>query len=119
MHPRSAALLNEIALFAEYIIEYTEDLNFEGYLQNRLVRHAVERNVQTLGEAMSTLKRTDIPTFSRLPGSEQIVGLRNRLSHGYLEAIDDEIIWEAASTSIPHLLEEVTALLGDETGHDT
>ncbi len=118
MHPRTLALLREIALFAEYILEYTDSLDFEGYMDHRLVRHGVERNFQTLGEAMSTLKRTDLETFSRLPNSDRIVGLRNRLSHGYLDAIDDEVIWQAASVSIPRLLIDVRTLLEDEAGRE-
>ncbi len=42
----------------------------------------------------------------------EIVGVRNRLIHGY-RAVDDRIIWDAIEDELPRLLANVKTLLGD------
>lgn len=45
MHPRTLALLRDIALFAEYILEYTDSLNFEGYMSSVMVWNEISRHL--------------------------------------------------------------------------
>jgi uncharacterized protein with HEPN domain len=92
MQPRTVALLSHIAEFSRDILVYTRGMTFDEYLHKKLIRHAVERILHTLGEAAIRLQNFDPQTLALLPGSFQIVGLRHRLAHGYMEDIDDEII---------------------------
>jgi uncharacterized protein with HEPN domain len=84
---------------------------FEHYEQQRLIRHGVERNLHTLGEAVIRLQRSDPEAFSLLSASHEIIGLRHRHAHGYSDDIDDEIIWSMAVYSIPLMRREIGALL--------
>jgi uncharacterized protein with HEPN domain len=45
-----------------------------------------------------------------VPALRQVVGLRNRLIHGY-DSIDDEIIWDIVQTKLLPLNEKLRALL--------
>jgi Uncharacterized conserved protein len=62
--------------------------DFSAYMQNKMLRRAVEREFEIMGEAMNKLDKVDpaIPISSK----KQIIGLRNRVIHGY-DKIDDEI----------------------------
>ncbi len=105
------SLLSDIHQFCTYIIEFTHGMTYDEYQESALVRHAVERNLHTLGEATIRLRQLDADVASRLPDVDQIIGLRHRLVHGYLDDIDDEIIWRTISRSIPGLQSRVTHVL--------
>lgn len=81
------------------------------YLQNRLVRYAVERNLTIIGEADSRLREVDPETAASITGIHQIIGLRNRLAHGYDDEVDDRIVWQSVKRSVPVLRDEAEALL--------
>lgn len=111
MHPKSPKLLDDVRRSCEFIHEYTVNKTIEDYLSDRLMRHAVERNISIIGEAISRLRRVDPDTAEQIAQSHQIIGVRNRLAHGYEEEIDNTIIWEAIQRSIPTLHAEVTNLI--------
>lgn len=62
-------------------------------MSSDLVRAAVERQFEIVGEALG--RATDLePQLERwLPEVRRIVGLRNRLIHGYGD-VDEEIVWD-------------------------
>ena len=76
------------------------------YSAERLLRQAVERNLEIVGEAVGRLKRDDPDTASRLSEHERIVAFRDVLIHGY-DLVDDELVWDTIETKLPVLLSEV------------
>lgn len=56
MHPKSPKLLDDVRRSCEFIHEYTVNKTIEDYLSDRLMRHAVERNISIIGEAISRLR---------------------------------------------------------------
>ena len=46
-----------------------------------------------------------------IPDLDRVVGLRNRLAHGY-DTIDDSMVWSIATTDVPALLSRLRSLLG-------
>ena len=53
------------------------------YLDNRMLRSAVERQFEIIGEALSQLAKIDPAVAARIPDLRRIVGFRNVLIHGY------------------------------------
>jgi len=51
---------------------------------------------------------------SHIPDVQAIVGMRNRLAHGYDADLDDVVLWKTATMSIPVLMEAVDQLLGQD-----
>lgn len=49
----------------------------------------------------------------RLPDMRRIIGMRNRIIHGY-DAVDDQIVWDTVQHKIPPLLEQLLTLLSNE-----
>lgn len=68
-----------------------------------LIRSAIERQLEVLGEALNRLRKYDAFTANRVPDLDRIIGMRNILAHEYGE-IDYEIVWRAATVSIPALI---------------
>ena len=75
-----------------------------------MIRSAVERQFEILGEALNRLRRAEPQTAARTSGLRGAVALRNVPSHGY-ETVDDGTVW-IIRHDVPALLGELTALLG-------
>jgi len=81
--------------------------NFFVYKENKMLRRAIEREFEIIGEAMNKIVDLvpDIPITDKL----QIIGMRNRVIHGY-DKIDDEIIWGTIVRHLPTLKAEIENL---------
>jgi uncharacterized protein with HEPN domain len=112
---RSAPVLLEDAVAAgESIAGIVADATPERYLATRMVRSAVERELLILGEALNALDTLCDDSRQRVTDIGRVVGLRNRLAHGY-HSIDDAMIWAIACDDVPRLLAELRAWLTDLT----
>ena len=62
---------------------------FKLYMSNKMLRRAVEREFEIIGEAMGRIDKLN-PDIN-ISSKRQIISMRNRVIHGY-DKIDDEII---------------------------
>jgi uncharacterized protein with HEPN domain len=111
MHPKSPKLLEDIRDAAQFKIETTAPITLADFETDRLVRQAVERNFEIIGEALNRLSRLDPEASSRIGDTHRIIGFRNILIHGY-DLVDSEIVFEVIHSNLPELLASVTRLLG-------
>jgi len=86
----------------------TEPRNFDNYRQNSLIKRAIERNLEIIGEAMNRILKED-PGL-RIENSKKIIGLRNQIIHGY-DSVSDESIWGIITVHLPKLKMEIDSLL--------
>jgi uncharacterized protein with HEPN domain len=63
------------------------------------------RLVEIIGEAASRVDAEERGRYKGIPWS-QIVGMRNRLIHGY-DSVDLDILWEVVSRDLPLLVENL------------
>ena len=110
---RTLRTLEQIKDSVSFVMVATEDKTLADYSGNRLLRQAVERNLEIVGEAGGRLRRDDPDTVSRLSEHERIVAFRNILIHGY-DLVDDELVWDTIQTKLPLLLAEVENLLREK-----
>ena len=104
------ALLADVLDAAQSIERFQHGLDLDGFRTDELVRSGVERKLEIVGEALNRLSREDPELAARIPDIARIVGFRNVLAHGY-EIVDDEVVWDAATTDLPALAACVEALL--------
>jgi uncharacterized protein with HEPN domain len=78
-----------------------------------MLRSAVERQLEIVGEALAQLARTDAAVASQIGEYQRIIAFRNILIHGYAE-IDHRIVWSVLERKLPVVLSEASNLLGDE-----
>lgn len=101
--------LYDIRESIESIENYLGDKrDFNIYLSNKMLRRAVEREFEIIGEAKNRIERID-PKIE-IASKKQIINMRNRVIHGY-DKIDDEIIWGTIVRHLPTLKIEITKLL--------
>jgi uncharacterized protein with HEPN domain len=110
MEADAAKRLLDAVEAARRIRQFTANLSFEEFSASELVRSAVERQFEIIGEALGKANATDASLDERIPDLPKIVGLRNRLIHGY-DSVDDEIVWDIVKSKIPPLLQQMEAEL--------
>jgi len=99
---------------AAAILEFVAGKTFEDYTNDRLLRSAVERQFEIIGEALNQLCKIEPQWADRIPDVPQIIAFRNVLIHGYA-SVNDLTVWRTIDESLPTLYETVTGLL-DEAG---
>lgn len=83
---------------------------FEEYVSNIKTKRAIERNLEIIGEAANRILKKD-KNF-KLNNVEKIIGIRNRIIHGY-DKISDDLIWSIVINHLPKLKDEVTGLFDE------
>jgi len=81
--------------------------DFNIYIKNKMLRRAIEREFEIIGEAMNRIDKID--SDIKISSKSQIINLRNRVIHGY-DKVDDEIIWGTILRHLPILKREITTL---------
>ena len=101
--------LYDIRESIESIENYLGDKrNFNVYLSDKMLRRAVEREFEIIGEAMNRIEKID--STINISSKKQIINMRNRVIHGY-DKIDNEIIWGTIVRHLPTLKIEINILL--------
>jgi len=101
--------LFDIKTAIDSIEEYVESVDsFETYQQNKLIRRAVEREIEIIGEATNRILKLDEAV--NIEHARKIVDTRNWVIHGY-DSVDDMIIWGVITKYLPQLKAEVEKLL--------
>jgi uncharacterized protein with HEPN domain len=76
---------------------------------DRMLLFAVIRAIEIIGEAAGKVSEEARLAYSDIPWNA-IVGMRNRLIHGYFD-IDTEIVWKTVSQEVPFLLPRLHAVI--------
>lgn len=90
MTGRIKKYLLDILDAANSIDNYISGIDFARYQKNKMIRRAVEREFEIIGEALNAALKID--SSLEISSKERIIGMRNRVIHGY-DKIDDGIIW--------------------------
>lgn len=91
-----------------YFENYEKD--FFKYKENLMLKRAVERNLEIIGEAMNRILIRDSDFENRITSAKSIVGLRNQVIHAY-DNISDENIWSILTAHLPILSKEINDLI--------
>ena len=75
---------------------------------DRLLNLALVRLLEVVGEAANRTTANEQQQHPEIPWS-QIVGLRNRLIHGY-DVVDFDILWQIVTDDLPALIAKLEAI---------
>jgi uncharacterized protein with HEPN domain len=106
----SKAYLYDMREAVVLIGEFTAGLDYDAYAANAMVRAAVERQFEIIGEALGQLSKHDPGTAGRISEHQRIIAFRNILVHGYA-GVDDMLVWDMVGTRLEVLRREVDILL--------
>ena len=92
------------------IQQFIQGMDATSYADSALVRSAVERQFEIIGEALNRLSKISPDLALKVPNLREIIGFRNILIHGYA-SIDHARVWQIAVDLVPELKQVVSALL--------
>lgn len=81
--------------------------SLQAYEEDKLIRRAVERELEIIGEALNRILKID-PSIT-IPNARKIISLRNKIIHGYDE-VDNVIIYTVATKHVDILKEDIEKL---------
>jgi uncharacterized protein with HEPN domain len=112
MDERILKWLYDIKLAIEEIDSFfiEEQKDFFIYRNNLMLKRAVERNLEIIGEAVNRVISRDNSFTDIISDSKAIIGLRNQVIHAY-DNISDENIWSILTSHLPKLKLEVDSLI--------
>jgi uncharacterized protein with HEPN domain len=111
--PRDARkYLYDMQKAASLIQQFTAGRTYDEYLADVMLRSAVERQFEIIGEALSQLAKLDAALAARISGHRQIIGFRNILIHGY-ETVNHRLVWGTVEINLPILRRELDELMSE------
>jgi uncharacterized protein with HEPN domain len=76
--------LYDIQQAAELVAQFTAGKAFADYQREPMIRLAVERGFEIIGDALSQLAKLDAALAVRISEYRRIIAFRNILIHGYV-----------------------------------
>ncbi len=110
MNEHTTKCLYDILLAGKAVVSFATGKTYEDFLRDEMLRSAVERKFEIIGEALTRIRDFDLDIFEKIDLSHEIVGMRNRLIHGY-DSVDEEIVWETVNDHLPKLLGQIEGFL--------
>lgn len=112
MELEAKKLIYDLDQATELIANFTRDKQLTDYKADTLLRSAVERQFEIIGEALNRLKRIDSVTVARISDYQRVIEFRNILAHGY-DIISDGIVWDIVQNKLPTLRQEINEIKRD------
>jgi len=81
-----------------------------------MLRAAVERSFEIIGEALSQAQRFFPEVVGRITNEQNIIAFRNRLIHGYA-TVRPALVWDVVQSHLPRLREEIAQMLREADEH--
>jgi uncharacterized protein with HEPN domain len=103
--------LRQMRDHAQEVVEFVRGRSRRDLDTDRLLALAVVRLLEIIGEAAGRVPPEEQMRRPGVPWSA-IVGLRNRLIHGY-DDIDHDIVWQIVTSDLPGLVVELSRALPD------
>jgi uncharacterized protein with HEPN domain len=102
-------LLQDMALAAQHAVEMATTTSRELLEKNYRDQYALTYAIQVVGEAASRVSPTIQANFPTIEW-EPIIGMRNRLVHGYSD-VNLDILWAVIMEDLPHLIRILNTIL--------
>ncbi len=111
MKQRDCDRLKEILEVSHEIIEVIEGRKRADIEKDIMFKRTLERCIEIIGEAANNLPDDFKKCHSDIPW-DKMIGMRNRLSHAYME-VDYDIVWNTAKNKIPDLIQNINKLVSE------
>jgi uncharacterized protein with HEPN domain len=98
--------------YAREAVELMRDRKRADLDTDRALGLAILRCVEIVGEAAGRVPGAIRRRYPKIPW-QQIIGMRNRLVHGY-DIVDYDIVWSTVAQDLPPLITELERILPSE-----
>ena len=105
--------LQDIQNSVSKIFKYTNDINYNDFISNDMIKDAVERNFEIIGEAVKNLSEDFRNKYPNIP-FKQVAEMRDKLIHDYF-GVDYEIVWKTIKDKLPQFNDDIKTLINNLT----
>jgi uncharacterized protein with HEPN domain len=109
---RGAAALSHMLNHAREAVSFSQGRTREDLTVSRLLNLALVRLLEIIGEAAGRVPVEMRAQHPEIPWP-QIIGLRNRLTHGY-DSVDLDILWQIVTRDLPPLIASLETIIPAE-----
>jgi uncharacterized protein with HEPN domain len=106
---RDRVRLDHMLDHAREAITLTHGKTREDLDNDRVLNLALVRLLEIVGEAAGRVSKQECAQHPDIPWP-QIIGMRNRLVHGY-DAVDNDVLWQIISQDLPPLVTALEAIV--------
>ena len=103
------AYLMDMLLAAQDAARFATGLTFSQFEKSRLHQYAILKAIEVIGEAATRVSAETKKSQTDIPWSE-IVGMRNRLVHGYFE-VNLKRVWDTVQNDLATLIDQVEQIV--------
>ena len=100
--------IGDMLSHAREAVDLLGKTNCEQLKDDRTLQLALTRLIEIVGEAANRVSKTTQGRHPEVPW-HKIVGMRNRLIHGY-DVTDIDILWDTITNDLPPLIEKLNEL---------
>jgi len=108
----TGSILPDIGFLGSNDILAVDKASLDLLADKPLIRENVSRNLEIIEEAANQIPKEIREAYKEIPWS-QIIGLRNRLIHGYF-VVDYAIVWSIIKDELPDLKVQLEKVLKEE-----
>ena len=101
--------LEHILEAIEKALEFTENVSFDEYKTNTMLRYAVVKCIEIVGEASYKLSNEFRNQHPEIEWRD-IITMRHILVHGYYQT-EDAIVWDTVKNYLPILKEKIETII--------
>ena len=115
MNDLTTQRLRDALAAAEAIPKFLGETSLDEYKSDFGLRLQIERLLEIVGEALKHARdlEPDLEDWKRIPEMHAIIGMRNRIIHGY-DRVDDELVWSVARNNIGVLCRQLIDILAGD-----
>lgn len=108
------AFVFDMLAASKAVVQFVSEKSLDDYISDLLLRSAVERQIEIIGEAARGVSAEFQATHAEIPW-RPIIAQRHVLAHDYGEILDERI-WRVAVEYIPPLIQQLESILSDNGG---
>lgn len=97
---------------AEEALSFVSGIDKSKFTEKRILILSVIKDVEIVGEAASKISEQIKLKYSEIPWKD-IIGMRNRLIHGYFD-VNINLVWNTTKYNLPPLINSLKQILTEE-----
>ncbi len=109
MEHNDSIRINHMLLAINEAYSFSKETKRKDLNKNRMLVLSLIKEIEIIGEAASKLSADLLNRYPEIPWAD-IVGMRNKLIHGYFE-VNLDILWNTIKKDLPKLKEQLQKII--------